>query len=100
MIMRLDRFVIFAGGILLGLGAIASVGLRISEDPLALRLLPALLFRLRRPLIGGGDFPPSLSAAGVVAVYFVPSAVLLAIGLWWRARRAASLHRDPAPNDR
>ena len=84
--MRLDRVLFIAGGILLGLGTIAAIGLQVREDPLALRLLPALLFRLRRPLIGGGDFPPFLSGARVAVVYFGPAAVLFATGLWWRAR--------------
>jgi hypothetical protein len=93
--MRLARILFIAGGILLGLGAIASVGLRLREDPLALQLIPALMLPLRRPLIGGGDFPPSLSGTGIATVYFVPGAVLVALGGWWRARTASRSHEEP-----
>lgn len=87
--MRLDRLVFVSGAALLGLGTIAAIGVGTGGDPLALRLIPALFLRLPRPLIGGGDFPPSLSGAGIVVVYLIPGAALLIIGLLWRARRAA-----------
>jgi hypothetical protein len=79
-----------AGGIWVMLGAIAGVGLQTGGDLLALRLFPALFLHLRRPLIGGGDFPPDLSGIGIVAVYIVPGAVLLALGILWPERRTAT----------
>jgi len=71
----LDRIAFTISGILLAFAAVAGFGLRSGGDPFALRLMPALALRLQRPFVVGGDFPPSLSGAGVVAVYVVPAAV-------------------------
>jgi hypothetical protein len=91
---RLDRLAFTISGILLGLAAVADLGLQRGDDPFALRLVPALVLRLPRPFIGGGDFPPSLSGPGIVVVYVAPAAVFLALALWWRTRkRAPDLHR-------
>ena len=92
----LDRIAFTISGILLAFAAVAGFGLRSGGDPFALRLMPALALRLQRPFVVGGDFPPSLSGAGVVAVYVVPAAVFLAVALWWRGRkRTTDVHPLP-----
>ena len=93
----LDRIAFTISGILLAFAAVAGFGLRSGGDPFALRLMPALALRLQRPFVVGGDFPPSLSGAGVVAVYVVPAAVFLAIALWWRVRKRLT-DVDPLPD--
>jgi len=80
--MRLAKNLLLAGGtalVLLGIAALLQDPE--SGDILGLRLFPAMALQLPRPFIGGGDFPASLSALGVVAVYLVPGALCLAGGL-------------------
>src|SRR5262245_30315032 len=80
--MRLARNIVLTiGTALLVLGAAASLQDPERGDALGLRLLPAVFFRLHRPFIGGGDYPASLSGAGIVAVYLLPGVLLLCLAL-------------------
>lgn len=80
--MRLARNTAFIlGSVLLVLGMAASLQDPERGDSLGLRLFPALLFHLNRPFIGGGDFPASLSGAGIVAVYLIPGVLLVGLAL-------------------
>ena len=86
--MRLARNTAFIiGSVLLVLGLAASLQDPERGDPLGLRLFPALLFHLNRPFVGGGDFPASLSGAGIVAVYLVPGVLLVGLALIFRDGR-------------
>ncbi len=95
--MRLAQNIAFVGGTaLLMLGLAASLQDPERGDPLGLRLFPALLFRLPRPFIGGGDFPPSLSGTGIVAVYLLPGVLLLGLAfVLWRSNQTRSNDLEP-----
>jgi hypothetical protein len=86
----MGRILVVVGVIVTLLGCAAVIEPAFRSEGSLLRLLPALVFNLRRPLVGGGDFPAYLSTLGVIVVYFVPAAILLGIGalLVRRAQRA------------
>jgi hypothetical protein len=75
------------GAVLLLCGFVAVAQRQLyGQDGGTLLLLPAMFLPLPRPLLGGGDFPPALSFAGVVVVYLVPGSVLLILGWLLKAR--------------
>ena len=95
--MRLARRTAFVVGlVLLGLGVAASLQAPEGGDLLGLRLFPALLLPLKRPFIGGGDFPPSLSGTGIVAVYVIPGALLVALAFLFRDDATGPRHDEGA----
>jgi hypothetical protein len=84
----MSRALFLAGVVVLLFAAIATIGVRTNSDVPALRLVPALFLPLPDAFVGGGDFPKSLNQAGVLVVYGLPAACLLALA--WLARRRTS----------
>jgi hypothetical protein len=64
-----------------------------------LRVLPAMLLPITRPLSAGPDIPGHLTTSGILAVYIVPGIILLVLGTFpgWR-RRVPQPAESAAPN--
>ena len=94
------KALIVIGSILLVLGGVAAGQ---SADS-SLRFFPALILPWNKQLVAGPDLPPHLTTLGIVVVYFLPGALLLALGVFISKRRASmstrgaiTSARDSAP---